>query len=154
MPWQAGPWKATVLAKNNNRLPVALTGMGNRPPSTTVATVAKLSSSGYLAYAAYNYQQGDSGGDPVVEVASSTSADPVDDDVEQEEHELADLVVEDSSHISVQSFIQTFVAVLAVLLVITGSVTVAQPSPDRPTNVCATVLEHGWRRSYYKWDPF
>ena len=124
MPWQAGPWKATVLAKNNNRLPVALTGMGNRPPSTaTVATVAALgAAAGYLAYAAYNYQQGDSGGGtPVaVEAASSTSADPVDDDVEQEEHELADLVVEDSSHISVQMLIQTFcVAVLAVLLVIT-----------------------------------
>ena len=60
-------------------------------------------------------------GTPIaVEAASSTSGDPVDDDVDQEEEELADLVVEDSSHISAQTLIQTFcVAVLAVLMVIT-----------------------------------
>eukprot|EP00944_MAST-04C_sp_MAST-4C-sp1_P000011 g11.t1 len=98
--------------------------MGNRPPSTTtVATVAALgAAAGYLAYAAYNYQQGDSRGQtPIaVEAASPASEDPVDDDVDQEEDELPGLVVEDSSHISAQTLIQTFcVAVLAVLMVIT-----------------------------------
>ena len=118
-----GTGKAIILA-NNNCLPVALSEMGNRPPSTTtVATVAALgAAAGYLAYAAYNYQQGDSRGQtPIaVEAASPASEDPVDDDVDQEEDELPGLVVEDSSHISAQTLIQTFcVAVLAVLMVIT-----------------------------------
>ena len=64
MPRQAGYWEAIILA--NNCLPVALVN-GNRPPSTTtVATVAALgAAAGYLAYAAYNYQQGDSKGKPI-----------------------------------------------------------------------------------------
>ena len=98
--------------------------MGNRPPSTaTVATVAALgAAAGYLAYAAYNYQQGDSTDQtPVaVEVASHESGDQADDDVDEDEDGITNLAVEDFSHVTAKTLIQTFcVAVMAVLMVIT-----------------------------------